>query len=186
VLTLIAASLRKYPFEDRLILFLVPLVALMIGAAVEKTTAGIPIILFAFVLLPCLAREIVFAIHPPGREEIQPVMVYLKNHWQTGDTLYLYRPADTGYLYYHDQVGLGDVPFVDGRWHSGDLVAFAEDWEQLTGHSRVWVLFAHVLPTPNGDERGEFLDLLRKQNSVQMQKFEAPGAGIYLFDTNKR
>ena len=122
--------------------------------------------------------------HPPGREEIRPVLVYLKNHWQAGDTLYIYRPADTGYLYYRDQVGLSDVPFILGRWQEGDSVAFADDWRQLSGQSRVWILFSHALPTHDGDERTEFLDLLRNKSSIQIQMFEAPGAAVYLFDTN--
>jgi hypothetical protein len=182
-LTLLAAALRKYPFDDRLILFLVPMVVLMMAASLDGIAGGLAALLFGFVLISCLGRQFAFAIQPPGREEIVPVMSYLKDHLQNGDTLYLYRPADTAFLYYRDQEGLGNVSFIDGAWSSGDRDAFAADWGAIAGKPRVWVLFSHALPTSSGDEREELVQLLGKKGAKKLGEFDAPGAGVYLFDT---
>ncbi|HEY1686997.1 MAG TPA: glycosyltransferase family 39 protein [Tepidisphaeraceae bacterium] len=182
-LTLLAAMLQKYPFDDRLILFLVPMVVLMMAASLDGIAGGLATLLFGFVLISCLGRQFAFAIQPPGREEVVPVMTYLKDHWQSGDTLYLYRPADTAFLYYRDQEGLVGVPFIDGTWSSGDRDAFAADWGAIVGKRRVWVLFSHALLTSSGDEREELLQLLAQKRAKKLGEFDAPGVGVYLFDT---
>lgn len=182
-LTFLAATARKYPFDDRLLLFLVSLDVILIAASLQGRFRYFASILLGFILIGCITRQMIFTLHPPGREEIKPVLSYLHDHWQPGDILYLYRPADTAYLYYRNQFGLAAIPFIHGQWQHGDPAAFESDWQQLSAHRRVWILFSHDLPTPTGDERSEFLQLMQDHRAQLLQTFQAPGAAVYLFNT---
>lgn len=186
--TLIAAILRRYPFSDRLILFLVPLFVLLIGAGVaamwgKMNPRIIGSILIAIVAVPTVGRAALFAARPPGREEIRPALAYLKNHWQPGDLIYVYHAADAPYLYYRGEFGLGGAPFIAGQRPADHPNAFAHDLHLLAGHRRVWVLFSHVWVTQSGDERIQFVHLLQSVGQ-QRDQFSAPGVWLYRFRLN--
>ncbi len=191
LLTLMAAGLRKYPFDGRLILFLVPLFLIGIGAGLDciwkAGGAGkwIAIVIFAAMLLPSAGRAGVFLIRPPGREEITPLMAHLQEHAQPGDTIYLYHAADAPYWYYYKQFKIPEMQVVMGHRQESDSRAFENDVAALMGKKKVWVLFSHVWIVDGESEQTSLLLLMNRQGK-ELESVPSTGAALYLYDFSTR
>ncbi len=103
VVVLATSYFEKYPFADRMILFLVPAMYLIIAEAViqiqvkllsyKSVTVAVQIILFAAVVnYPIYSLQL--------RQETKPVFEYLQKNVQTTDTLYLYQWVEPAFRYY--------------------------------------------------------------------------------------
>src|SRR5262249_9142927 len=100
---LLASGLHKYPFGDRLVLFLVPSVLLLIAAGAEqvraRTAAVFPFLGTAFVGLLFLAPVLASGgkLLQPGRgDELRPALGYLRDHRQKDDLIYIYTTSWPG------------------------------------------------------------------------------------------
>jgi hypothetical protein len=176
-LTLMAAGMRKYPFADRLILFLVPLIVLTVAEggwfllnAGGRGRLGSALLL-GMVLLPTIGRAMVFLIHPPGREEIKPVLAHLGPRMREGDTLYIYHGAEAAFSYYRDECGMPHAPYVVLS-RPGDV--------RMTGR-RAWVLFSHVQLTADGDEQSALVRSLDARGRC-VESYNATGAGVFCYE----
>jgi Dolichyl-phosphate-mannose-protein mannosyltransferase len=106
-LVVAAAALRLYPVMPRTTLFLVPAIALSIGAGTEEIRArlrgaggapyiGIVLLLFAQPGLSA-ARSLV---RPRGHEELRPVLWQIAQQRRPGDVVYVYYGAQYAMRYY--------------------------------------------------------------------------------------
>lgn len=107
LITLLASSFYKYTFADRTILFLVPLLLLFVAEGAEyvreKTSRNgsiIGITLIGLLFLHPLAWSTYHVIKPISREEIKPVLSYVKDNWQEGDIIYVYYMSQFAFNYY--------------------------------------------------------------------------------------
>lgn len=171
LITLIAAYLHKYPFRERLVLFLVPFAILIIAEGlafliqkleenrtIKKISGGLGLLLLSLLLIPFLVRSTQLAIAPNRSyfEEARPVIEYVKQNYQPNDSIYVYRKGKTHFLYYAKRFNL---PFEDGQ--IGRLTIFGEDnkntemrWEkikaelgELDNQKRVWVILIKATDT---------------------------------------
>jgi hypothetical protein len=102
-----AAFAGWYPFYDRFVLFLVPLVFVLVGAGVQQlreATAGRVGAVWVGTLLLLMiypagitARNVV---DPPGHEEIKGVLAGMEDEWRRGDKLYLSNVTQSALAYY--------------------------------------------------------------------------------------
>lgn len=112
LVTLCASALHKYPFSDRLIVFLLPLLILLLAAGFEGLWRLLPRrrVWIAFVLLGgLLAKPSVIAIkaafNPRVKEEIRPVLAYLQSHRKPGDAIYINFHGRPAFEYYAPRYG---------------------------------------------------------------------------------
>ncbi len=204
VWVLLASALRKYPFSDRLIVFIVPLLILVIAegaVAIKKTLdqnnrllGGLFLVLL--LIVPVMAA-LYHAVKPMLREELRPVVGYLKAHIQLGDTLYIYDGALRGFRYYSSLYHFTPA-FVKGvRSRGGNAQEYLKDFQQLEGKPRVWLLFSHVHNADNFDERQfivNYLETVGKRldgyevegNRMYGSKGQAAEASVYLYDLSKK
>jgi hypothetical protein len=66
-----------------------------------------------------------------------------------------------------------------GRWEN-----YQQDLEQLKGHKRVWLLFAHNEPVKDIDEEKVFLLFLDKRGT-RLDCFRSEGAVLYLYNLDE-
>ena len=92
-----AAAVHRYPFDGRFLNFAVPLVLVVVGAGVAhiadatwRTGPAIVYSLLALLFLHPLWTGAYDTLRPQGNEEIRPVLDYVRQHQQPGDSLYLY------------------------------------------------------------------------------------------------
>ncbi len=154
-LTLVASALHRYPFRGRLLLFLVPSVILLIAAGLgtigTKTRQSLPllsVLLTGLLFFHPVANAGKYFIDPRKREEIKPVIEYVRNHRLEGDILYLYHSSELPFEYYSERHLIEPINKLVGRDSRENWKLFKEDLDKLRGKQRVWILFSHVYPFP--------------------------------------
>src|SRR5712692_10219939 len=202
LLVLLAAGFHKYPFSARMLLFIVPGLLLFIAEGAEeircRTRDETPIIgacviglLFfhpllssSYQLIKPSTGSLPLGVQSVGhtREEIKPVMNYVKEHGHEGDVLYVFDGAKPAFLYYAPKYRLNEMNYVLGRasaWtdHWED---YEKDIDQLRGHRRVWLLNTHI----RGQEEKFFLYLLDRRGT-RLDYFKSVGAIVYLYDLDQ-
>lgn len=196
VVTLVAACLRLYPFDDRLILFLAPVTAFVVGAGIEEVfnllRPRMALLAWALVLL-IIGQPLLIATYtlvlPRYREELAPVLAQMRASQQAGDGVYVYYGAQPAYDYYAPRLGLDPADAVRGNSGRDDWQVYYDDLDQLiAGQDRTWLVFSHiygiggVLDESVFNESTVFLAYLEKMGYTPEEQVDAFGAVAYLFD----
>ncbi|MFN8473909.1 MAG: glycosyltransferase family 39 protein [Anaerolineae bacterium] len=190
--TLAASAAQRYPFGDRLALFLTPSLYLFVGGAIElversvgrvRQSYGLPAgaaivaALLPFLLLGSWNAE----MHPGPVENVKPLLAYVERHKQPGDVLFVYYGGDPAVNYYAPFYDLANVRLVIGDEHRSAPTAYLQEVDRFVGEPRVWVLFSHVCDWCQVDEPKyitEHLDGVGRQ----LDELQAEGAALYLYD----
>ena len=183
---LVAVMAGQYPIGlARFGIFLVPVAALLAAAGVG-TIAGLPVRaaplvagVAAAALLAAPAWATVRLIGSPlEKVELAPVVAYVAEHREPGDTIYLYPAAQFPMAYYGPREGIsvrripGDAPprpgygpteaalesgggVVVGEW-SDDPATQARDIDRLRGTGRVWLIITQPR-TDDGTDVGQLI-----------------------------
>jgi hypothetical protein len=195
VLTLGAAMVHAYPFGSRLVLFLVPSLVVLIGAGLaliwESVVPGrrfIAALIVLSVLLPTGARDAFYAVVPQRREEIRPVLAYIRDHKRPGDSLYVFYISEVPFHYYADRfglspdrMGLADMPTIIGQSGERDPSLYRADLARLRGKGRVWVLITHPRALGGVDEEQLFPAILDRWGKP-IDHVQAFNASATLYD----
>jgi hypothetical protein len=198
LVTLIAAFLYKYPFQDRVVLFLSPifLIILAQGAVFlvqrsrPKTAVFLSwIALFLMVAIP-LQQASGLLVKADLREEIRPAIEYIRTHQQHGDLLYVFQRGEFQFRYYAPKYGYQPGDYIIGvddldKTANDTVVLSSEerqryqaDLDKLRGNPRVWLLFSHAV---FAEERNAIRDYL-EQIGQKQRTFRTKGAFVYLYD----
>jgi hypothetical protein len=181
---LIASAFEKYPFRERLLLFLVPSMLLLImegiGAIQEKIGR------YGAMVAVCLVGVIGYepvrlaghhVSHPVWREETKPVLAYIRSQWQRGDRMYVYYGGRRSFWYYGPALGFGSEDAVIGNESRQDFDVYRREVARFKDEPRVWIYFAHILPREEA-----FIVSHLDSIGVQRQFYEATDAKAYLYD----
>ena len=190
--TLLASGLHKYPFSGRLLLFIVPSILLLIAEGVAQFMGRVrpDAAVVSFTLIGLLFfQPLFFATYdlvraPRTHEEIKPVLNYIREHWQSGDTLYLYYSARYAFKYYKKDYGFTDGDYIVGmdlgdNWNNWD--DRMNDLKRLRDARRVWILFAHVSHKRGVDEEKLFLHYFDGMGE-QRDSYKTDGVAAYLYE----
>jgi hypothetical protein len=184
--TLLASGLHKYPFGDRLVLFLVPALLLIIAAGAERiwtrTRPHFPTLAAGFLAVLFLAPVMAAAgkmIDPGRSDQIKPMLEYLKDHRREGDSIYVFCMAYPAYRYYAAEYGLPfDATIVRGST-VGDWRNYLDDVDQFKGRERVWMLFVQ-----NGTVAKLFQGELARV-AIRREGIQEAGASVSLYDFSR-
>jgi hypothetical protein len=186
-LAVLASALGQYPLTGRLWLFLAPITILIVGAAVDelwrRSRARLallaPAVAVAMLAFPAVTAARL-GVQPPQKEEIRPVLHYIRAHYRDGDRLYLYPSAARPAAFYAAR-GLGfPGEIVVAVRATGERSAFERDAEGLRGKGRTWVLFSHVRKRGPLDDEALMLEALDRIG-VRLQERRETGASAYLY-----
>lgn len=218
IITLLASSFKMYAFASAQILFITPAVLLFIAEGVEhireKTSQNSSLVWIVLVVLLFIHPSATAVYHikkPFSREEIKPVLSYVRSNWQEGDVLYLYymslRAFDYYSKYYPDYY-FKENEYISGRapqdWYSlyrrkefkgwwdkdrpfmqpnSDILReYTEDLDKLRGRKRVWVLFSSIVNKGGILEENYFIYYLDRLGK-QIDSFgKVANASVYLYD----
>jgi hypothetical protein len=189
--TLIASAMEKYPFTDRLLLFLIPSILLLVGdgassgfrepangsrrradQAYAVLRRAIVVLLVAF-----CARGVA---HPQTHHEVRSVLEYVKRHGSNADLIYGYGGHKSrAILLYISRMGFDPSRYVQGMEVSENQTPATSEIDRLRGH-RAWVVF----PSLDREFRDEDRVLLFRLQSMgpRLDAVRKPGAAAYLFD----
>ena len=194
VLTLGAAVVGRYPFSERLILFLVPAFMLAIAAAVEAVrrllhpysrvlAASVCIALLLPALYPLAASPPVYYT-----EHMKPVLSYVRERRQPGDGIYVYYGAALAVTFYGERYGLKRSEYAVGGCRRGDTRRYLRELDTFRGRPRVWLLLTHaVTRLREGEDILAYLDAVGTRKDSFVFESRTPGrplppAAAYLYD----
>ncbi len=178
---LIVSAIGKYPFADRLLLFSVPLVYMVIalGIAQISTRAGnlrglVRLGLAASLLIPMMLTTLESSY---AREEIKPILAAVAARRTADDRFYVYYDARPAFEYYRAHFGLDDLKVVAGVQARAAPDRYGRDVAQMCGGRRVWFIFAHSW----GAEETLITDWLDR-HGARLDTIQAIGASAYVYD----
>ena len=194
--TLIASYLHKYPFRDRLLLFLAPVGIAIVAQGIVFLLAQyrkkyryvtiVGILVLAISVAPPLLHASQLIISPELKEEIRPAFAFVKSHQQPGDRFYVYPTAKNAFTYYANKYGYspGDytigerlLPF-DGKGTQQEWEEYQRDIEALLDKQRVWLLYRAK------EKRLPEISSYLNRIGQQLDFFYQPGIFVYLYDFN--
>ena len=184
---LAASVARAYPLEGRLIVFLLPVFAVGVGAALSSLIRSqwrLPAkwLVIAIFLPPAMQTFATLRV-PTGREELRPVLASMYPRVGADDAVYVYSDSRIAFDYYARTTFAG-TPLrhvtYGGSFHA-EPARYIDDIEQFRGRPRVWVVFSRTWTAEAIDERHFILMTLRRRWR-ELERFEARNAGAYLFD----
>ena len=160
LLAMIASGFRMYPFFERLLMFGLPGMLLLIVAglqAVWRVPAlrgkALPVGMITLVLLllgPTQTAAKTLA-HPPGKgpAEIMGAMRFIRTNWRQGDVIYAHWAMAFTVQYYSDHTqhlpeGIPVVESVRPGAYREITRDYVEDIKCLGGHKRVWVIAGNL------------------------------------------
>jgi hypothetical protein len=197
-LTLAAAMVHAYPFASRLVLFLVPSIVVLIGAgsamiweSIKPGAKFVAVLILLSIYAPTAARDLFYVVVPQKREEIRPVLAYIRDHKQPGDLLYVFYISDVPFRYYRDRFGLttdrsglSDMTTLVGKPGAADPAQYRADLSQLRGRGRVWVLITHPRALGGPDEEQIFPQILKRWGR-EIDHVQAFNASATLYDLDR-
>ncbi len=145
ILFALAASLvHKYPFRERLILFICPLIAIFIGAGFaylfEARRKTVGVIALVFLLITPLNKTRQYIRRPWLHTDMRKVMSLVAANRKPGDRVYIYAYCYYPYEYYEDRFGVAGMPAVVVAQDIDEVAAYKKEFAQFKGQ-RVWVMF---------------------------------------------
>lgn len=188
VAALLASALRQYPFgaehpnlpEGRVLIYLVPSLLLLIGSSLVPVFGWVrrPTIRAVLVLVlvgPVLLRAVVQV--PVEREELRPILEYVREHRRPGEALYVYYGARHAFSYYAPRLVLEAQPLHLGTCARTHPERYLSDVTSLARHASAWVVLAH----PMALEDSLILSLLDRRGA-RRDSVSAPGARAVFYD----
>lgn len=185
--TLLASLLRKYPISGRLLLYIVPIVLIFVVEGVEhirvKTynySTIIVIILISLLVFNPLIDSSYHLLKPYTKEEIKPVLSYIRENKKSGDLIYVYYASRVAFKYYSESYGFKDNDYIVGVSSRRNPEKYIIDLDKILGNKRVWILFSHVFQ----DEENLFLNYLNSKGKI-IDSFASKEASVYLYNLSE-
>jgi hypothetical protein len=219
VLLFVASAAHAYPILERTELFLIPAVVLLIAEGIAQLVRWAPRrgkIVTAILLAVAVGGGPVWLagkglVRPRTHEEMRPVLEFVRDHWQPGDTLYVHYGAQYALLYYdecrclrlsrsrsrHDLWPLKPTPTRIGQYAeaamplTSDVVLgryfgiaerpYIEDLGRVPTHGRVWFLYSHL--SYEGERALIETKMLRRLGRIgkRISGIDEAGAHAYLY-----
>lgn len=187
-----ASAAGLYPFAQRLLLFAVPGVLILMGeglrvlaAASTRLHARAAVALTTILAAALLAAPTQAAyarwLEPRLSEHLRPGLEFLVGERRRDDGVYVYYGAKPAYRFYARSLALAGDGVVLGRAHRGDPRGYLPELAPLASRPRVWLVFSHECPVCPESERNVLLRALR-HGRRQVASVEQPNAAVYLFE----
>lgn len=186
---LFASSFGKYPFKDRYIMFLLPMIVILIGEGVglfvrqkEINNKAIGALLLLMLYIQPLAHGLRHITQPRTVSEIQPLLAHIRDNWQDNEVIFCTWFTAIPVKYYQPRYGItDDMLFLEPR----DPHLVNQVWEYraetiptLHQHGNpYWLLIEDDTGPPIPTHINEVDDYGR-----QLEVIQSPGATLYLYE----
>jgi 4-amino-4-deoxy-L-arabinose transferase-like glycosyltransferase len=190
VAVVVASSRQLYPATERLVLFLVPFLAVVVAAgavataeAVSRRGPQLGMAVLAVVVVLCAGVAVHRLAQPQPVEEMRPLYEQLRSLARPGDVVYVSQTAVPSYLYYAGRDGPPAGHVVLGHADFGDAGAVASEVAPLAGHARVWLLTSAYWE-PAGHATPVITSAL-SHLGTQVAVLSRPGSEVVLYDLSR-
>lgn len=176
ILLTVVLSFFGYPLYDRLLLFLMPLLIVIIAFGVNATSTHpavkykkiLAFFCLFFLMRPSLLATTLQFTEEYAHEEIKPVLEVVRKNILPDDVMYVYYGASPAFEYYAGRYQLNNGEVIDGVFSREDRTKYLDDIKLISQHARVWVLFSHIYK----DEDLFFLDNIKEYGGEVIDFFQ--------------
>jgi Dolichyl-phosphate-mannose-protein mannosyltransferase len=144
IFALAASMAHKYPFRERLILFICPSIAIFVGAGFAYLFEGrqkvVGIVALLFLLITPLNKTRGYIHQPWLHNDMRKIVSLVAANRQPGDHAYVYEICYYPYEYYSDRFGLGQMPVVRAKQVLDSVDAYKKEFAGFKG-KRLWIMF---------------------------------------------
>ena len=185
---LLASALRQYSLIERLTLFFIPLLIVVVAIGFDGLLRGDrrwrwPVVLTAIALLASLRTGYRYAWEPLHVEEIKPALRQLAAMRTADQRLLVYGGAVPAYRFYtethRDSLKYRSGPAFEMAWGAGPDGSLLRA-QGLAPGDEFWILYTRQLSAYERNIREEQVGLVRTF-SEQKRHFTYPGGNLYLF-----
>ena len=186
LLHLLLAALKIYPFDLRLILYLVPLFVLVMAIGLCTLINFLfqwasPFVRYAVVVLLVLVFGCTSFDNYPYRlnsEDMKPVLDVMNQNITDSSNIYVYYGGRPAFRYYWDMgyTHFGNARIVYGDNHTDKWEGYLKEIEPLKGPT--WLLMSHGTTA----EEEQYILKAMAAKGPMLAKFDGYGSRGYLFD----
>ncbi|WP_205499838.1 glycosyltransferase family 39 protein [Rufibacter psychrotolerans] len=159
-LALLASGLKFYPFYERLVLFLAPVLILFMVYGAQTVVSwcaerqAVKYLLVAALVAPLVynaLREVSQPDHFLNKEKSREALLFINDRYQPNDAVYVYWNMWHAYLYYKEAYNLkftaieGKDLKITSATQAEYLQKLAPSIAQAKGHDRLWFLYDSYL-----------------------------------------
>lgn len=186
---LLASAARQYPFGERVSLFLLPCVLLLVSEGVDWMRQAVvavwrPLGGTVLAIAAVVPAYVLYAYYPVYPEQPMPeVLTYVQARRQPQDAVYVHHGAQHAVGYYGPRYELPLQAVVLGS--CGDSRRLLSDLDQFRGRARVWVIISHLVgPLKPRETILGYLDTIgiRRDSIVTLDRGRRPSSSAYLYD----
>ncbi len=189
-----ASALGKYSTLGRLILFATPALVIFLVKGLEfiyeklkdQSRLAQPVIfcLAALLLLQSFLNSAIHNTFKPARiEDIKTLLGFIENQKKERDVLYVYFAAEPQFGYYKEKYDFKDMEVMLGK--NPNAPEWKEDFEQLKGKSRVWVLMTHFKRLDGKIDNSLYTEKMETFCSKILEK-TSQGGLCFLYDCSQK
>ncbi|MCB0633474.1 MAG: glycosyltransferase family 39 protein [Saprospiraceae bacterium] len=168
LLCLVASGLGKYSLMERLSLFMMPLLGLLLGIGLHDLWQraagwGRGLLVLLFIAVLPLQKGIEYLIYPLQQEEMRPLLIELDKQLAEGDRLWIdhnARPASTWYTQY-DRLEIGQIDRANLIFSDWNGVAREEIGGSTFPPGAVWLIFSHLVSDYNRQEMEQDMNAMK-------------------------
>ena len=187
-LTLAASALKLYPISNKMIIFSIPLIILMISGGIQLifnflkeyrviawTVIGFICI---FVSYGSIRNTGTYIENPEQRytEHIKPLIEILEENRSEDEPLYVYYSSRPAYQYYQTISERDDHMVFYSEKNRSEPTQYIEEIKALSDYSTVWLLFSHN----HGNEQSSIIDYFEEVGS-SIAVYHEIGASLWKF-----
>jgi len=183
ILALLASAFELYPLSERLTIFLAPIFILVVGKGVEyfyesplslTVKNGLVMLLLAAPVINSAfqaANTDLFGDYKKSRQ--REAMQYIKQHYQTGDVVYVYWNNLPSFLYYQEAYSFDfkNIYGLDARSQSHDFDSYFNnmlpDFNLIKENKRLWYVYKPYNGLKIGDIENEPKWYYKKVSAVK-------------------
>lgn len=186
IIHLILSAFAMYPFEQRLLLYMVPSIVIIIGFSVEyfnyfiETHTGNSLNIFWQATIPTLLLLCSLQMNPlPYKnDDIKRIIEYVMINKKNNHSVYVYHGAIPAFNYYKNS-GIIDIEghFIYGNKYSKDE-AIKYFYEIVLQKKPFWIIFSQ----DNYEEEKIIIQTLKNKGVDISNKFNVHRSSTYLFE----
>jgi hypothetical protein len=190
ITVIVASSRQLYPATERLVLFLLPMLAVLVAAGTvvvaDLLARRAPLLgpaLVAIVVVVCAAVALNRFASPQPIEELRPLFDRLHAESQPGDTIYVAQTAVPSFDYYRGRDGAPKGTIVTSDTDFGDPQAIAREIAPLQGDRRVWLLSSAYWEPPG--KATPVITAAFDRLGRRVEEVDEPGSMLVLYDLSR-
>ncbi|OUS02035.1 hypothetical protein A9Q86_05130 [Flavobacteriales bacterium 33_180_T64] len=177
---------KLYPFDRRLILYLIPLLVTLVAVGIYKTyqfinEKGVKLPVYVLLIPLIINLVAVIKLVPIEKEEIKKSMSYINSNLESDDEIYVYRVSKVSFNFYkedynkiahHKAIFYSEVDREN--WSNHDI-----DLENLKPN--VWLVFSHTrtIDKDSFTEKDYILNTLKTKGYIIVDNQEFEGTSVY-------